>query len=57
MRSTSYFHAAQGLPAADHIGRLIGVIHSIAMVGFAEYGLPTTALLDNLKARVTCSVR
>ncbi|MCA2216072.1 hypothetical protein [Jidongwangia harbinensis] len=46
--STSYFHAVQGLPAADNIGKLIGVIHSIAMVGFAKYGLPTTALLDNL---------
>ncbi|BCJ49659.1 hypothetical protein Asp14428_11340 [Actinoplanes sp. NBRC 14428] len=46
--STSYFNAVQGLPAADNIGKLMGVIYSIAMVGYAKYGLSTTALLDSL---------
>ncbi|GAA4162740.1 hypothetical protein GCM10022251_44320 [Phytohabitans flavus] len=48
--SKSYFNAVQSLPAADTIGKLMGVIYSIAMVGFAKYGLSTTALLDGLIA-------
>ncbi|MEO3926097.1 hypothetical protein ABGB07_19835 [Micromonosporaceae bacterium B7E4] len=46
--SKSYFNAVQSLPAADTIGKLMGVIYAIAMVAFAKYGLSTTALLDGL---------
>ncbi|GAA0734323.1 hypothetical protein Drose_35060 [Dactylosporangium roseum] len=46
--SKSYLNAVQSLPAADTIGKLMGVIYAIAMVGFAKYGLSTTALLDGL---------
>jgi len=48
--SKSYLNAVQSLSAADNIGKLMGVIYSIAMVGFAKYGLSTTALLDGLIA-------
>jgi hypothetical protein len=46
--SRSYFNAVQSLSAADTIGKLMGVIHGIAMVGFAKYGLSTTGLLDGV---------
>ncbi|MCA2217431.1 hypothetical protein [Jidongwangia harbinensis] len=48
--STAYFRAVQNLGPADTIGKLMGVIYSIAMVAFAKYGLSTTALLDSLIA-------
>ncbi|PRY32098.1 hypothetical protein CLV70_102309 [Pseudosporangium ferrugineum] len=46
--SSSYFNTVQSLPAADNIGKLMGVIYAIAMTGFAKYGLSTRSLLGNL---------
>jgi hypothetical protein len=46
--STAYFDAVQNLGAADNIGKLMGMIYSIAMVGFAKLGFPTVDLLDGL---------
>lgn len=46
--SNAYFNAVRNLAIADNIGKLMGVIYSIAMVGFAKYGLSTTGLLDGL---------
>ncbi|WP_460848513.1 hypothetical protein [Phytohabitans suffuscus] len=46
--SSSYFNAVQDPWAADNIGKLMGVIYSIAMLGFAKYNLSTRTLLDNL---------
>ena len=46
--SSAYFDAVQNLGSADNIGNLMGVIYSIAMVGFAKLGFPTVDLLDGL---------
>jgi hypothetical protein len=46
--SSAYFDAVQTKAAADTIGKLLGTIYSIAMVGFAKLGFPTTDLLDRL---------
>lgn len=46
--SSAYFDAVQSLEAADRIGRLLGEIYAIAMVGFAKVGLLTVDLLDSL---------
>jgi len=46
--SNSYFNAVQDPAAADNIGKLMGVIYSIAMAGFTKYGLSTTGLLAGL---------
>ncbi|MFY1670900.1 hypothetical protein ACN27G_13165 [Plantactinospora sp. WMMB334] len=46
--STAYFDAVQHLPSADNIGKLMGQIYSIAMVGFAKLGLPAIDLLGQL---------
>ncbi|MDG4798584.1 hypothetical protein [Micromonospora sp. WMMD1082] len=46
--SNAYLNAVQDPRAADNIGKLMGVIYSIAMVAFAKYGLTTTDLLNGL---------
>lgn len=46
--SNAYFNAVRNLSIADNIGKLMGVIYSIAMVGYAKYGLSTAGLLDGL---------
>ena len=46
--SANYFNAVQNLGYADNIGKLMGVIFSIAMVGFAKFGLSITDLLNRL---------
>jgi len=46
--SSAYFDAVQTKSAADTIGRLLGTIYSIAMVGYAKVGFPTADLLDRL---------
>jgi hypothetical protein len=46
--SSAYFDAVQSLAAADNIGKLMGEIYAIAMVGFAKLGFPTVDLLTSL---------
>jgi len=46
--SSAYFDAVQTKAAADTIGKLLGTIYSIAMVGYAKVGFPTMDLLDRL---------
>jgi hypothetical protein len=46
--SSAFFDAVQTKVSADRIGNLLGIIYSIAMVGFAKVGFPTTDLLDRL---------
>ena len=46
--SSAFFDAVQTKASADRIGNLLGIIYSIAMVGFAKLGFPTTDLLDRL---------
>jgi hypothetical protein len=46
--SSAYFDAVQSPASADNIGKLMGSIYSIAMLGFAKLGFPTVDLLDDL---------
>jgi len=46
--SVAYFNAVQDLAAADNIGKLMGVIYSIAMASFTKYGLSIRDLLTQL---------
>jgi hypothetical protein len=46
--SSAYFDAVQTPAAADTIGKLMGAIYSIAMVGYAKLGFNTVDLLDRL---------
>ncbi|QOC92648.1 hypothetical protein [Micromonospora craniellae] len=46
--SNAYLNAVQDPRAADNIGRVMGIIYSIAMVAFAKYGFPVTDLLNGL---------
>ncbi|MEJ3744164.1 hypothetical protein WEI85_12815 [Actinomycetes bacterium KLBMP 9797] len=46
--STAYFDAVQDLRAADNIGKLMGIIYSIAMASYTKFGLSVTHLLDRL---------
>ena len=46
--SSAFFDAVQTPSAADTIGKLIGAIYSIALVGFTKLGFPTVDLLDRL---------
>ena len=46
--SVAYFNAVQDLNAADNIGKLMGVIYSIAMASFTKYGLSIRDLLTQL---------
>ncbi|HWH01398.1 MAG TPA: hypothetical protein VNV66_19280 [Pilimelia sp.] len=46
--ATAYFDSVQDPAAADNIGKLMGPIYSIAMVGYAKLGFPTVDLLDRL---------
>lgn len=46
--ASAFFDAVQTPASADNIGQLLGVIYSIAMVGFAKLGFSTVDLLDRL---------
>jgi hypothetical protein len=46
--SVAYFNAVQDPAAADNIGKLMGVIHAIAMASFTKYGLSIRDLLTQL---------
>jgi hypothetical protein len=46
--SVAYFNAVQDPAAADNIGKLMGVIYSIAMASFTKYGLSIRDLLTQL---------
>ncbi|GAA4697726.1 hypothetical protein [Phytohabitans rumicis] len=47
-RSTAYFDAVANKAEADRIGKLMGQIFAIAMVGFRKMGFPATDLLAQL---------